>query len=63
MAFNCNGIGCNTPGDCESCRQTNCEKTYNCDICGEKLEDEYWQIDGNDYCENCLTENYQRTIL
>lgn len=57
MALRCNGHD----QDCDNCtRCGGCEKYVECDVCGCDCGDEYYEIDGNDYCQDCMKENFRR---
>lgn len=63
MSKNCNGKGCNGALDCDNCRQTNeCNIQVFCDICGEEIYEDYYDIDGDDVCEECLNDKYRRSV-
>ena len=49
-------------GDCDNCTQTNCKQVLVCDSCGEAIYDTYYDIDGEHYCEECLDNNFKRSI-
>lgn len=57
MARRCNG----PDQDCDNCtRSGECNKYIECDYCGSDCVEEYYEIDGNDYCEECMKENFRR---
>lgn len=63
MSKSCNGIGCNGALDCDNCRQTNgCDIRIYCDYCSEEIYETYYHIDGEDICEDCLKELYEREV-
>lgn len=33
-----------------------------CDYCGKHVDDHYYYIDGEIYCEDCLRENFYRSV-
>lgn len=63
MSKQCNGKGCNGAWDCDNCRQTDCEKAVVCDDCGAELYDEFFEIDGDDLCMDCLCDRYREVIF
>lgn len=54
----CNG----NYGDCDRCTKTNCYTWYECDVCGEIIDDNYYDIDGEHYCSECLNNEFKRSI-
>lgn len=63
MSKSCNGIGCSGALDCDNCRQTNgCNIRTYCDHCNEEIYETYYHIDGEDICEDCLKELYERSV-
>ena len=57
MARRCNGPDQN----CDNCTYGgDCESYIECDICGGDCGEEYYEIDGEDICENCLKEHFRR---
>ena len=63
--YRCNGIGCSSAWNCDECRQTGpCEKKVVCDVCGKELcEGEmFFDTPWEHLCEECMTEEYGRTI-
>ena len=62
MAISCNCKGGNGALDCDNCRQTgDCDKVITCDICGNECYEYYYDVDGNEVCEDCI-HNYRRSI-
>lgn len=54
----CNGVD---NGDCDNCRNRHCEEWIECDICGEKIYDEYYYCcDDGDYHTECFEEAHRR---
>lgn len=63
MSKSCNGISCNGTLDCDNCRQANgCNIRTYCDHCGEEICETYYHINGEDICEDCLKELYEREV-
>lgn len=63
MAKSCNGIGCNGAWDCDNCRQTHdCDQRVTCDLCDGDCGDTWYEIDGDDICEDCLNNEYKRSF-
>lgn len=59
MALRCNG----PDQDCDNCtRCGGCEKYVECDYCGGDCGDEFYEIDGDDVCEDCLKEHFRRIV-
>lgn len=59
MARRCNG----PDQDCDNCtRSGECNKYIECDYCGGDCGDEYYEIDGEDICEDCLKTHYRRMV-
>ena len=59
MAFRCNG----PDQDCDNCtRCGGCEKYVECDVCGEYCSDSYYEINGEEICEDCMKENFRRIV-
>lgn len=57
MALRCNGPN----QDCDNCTLCgDCGSYVECDICGCDCGDEYYKLDGNDICEDCLKEQFRR---
>lgn len=53
---------CATPGyPCigDSCPNRRVLHTY-CDICGEDIEGDVYEDDGEDLCEDCLKEKFKK---
>ena len=58
----CNCMGGNGSFDCDNCRNTgDCEKTVVCDICGNEVYDDFYEINDSDICEDCL-DCYRRSV-
>ena len=38
------------------------ESFPHCDCCGEVIYEYLWEIDGETYCEDCLNENFRRSV-
>lgn len=58
----CNARGC-SPWDCDNCRTSReCDKTVICDICGGECDEYYYRIDGDDYCIDCLNDEFREQI-
>ena len=63
MAIHCNGKGCNGALDCDNCHQTNgCNVTVTCDRCDCEIYEDYYEIEGEEICEDCLAEHYKRSV-
>ncbi len=47
-------------GDCDNCCTRYCREWIECDECGEEINsDEYYRVDGNDYCIDCFERNHE----
>ena len=45
-----------------SCPLRNAEYYY-CDKCGEEIDpDEIYEVDGEDYCEECLKKEFRKVV-
>ena len=42
-----------------ACPNRNVE-VYYCDECGEELDDDIYDVDGEELCEECLKERFRR---
>lgn len=42
-----------------ACSLRNVEVHY-CDKCGEEIEDDIYEVDGEELCEDCLKEMFRR---
>lgn len=63
MSISCNGLGCKGTLDCDNCRQTHgCNVTVTCDLCGNEIYEDYYEIEGDEICEDCLAEHYKRSV-
>ena len=53
---------CAVPG--YPCRGSFCPNrnvpVYYCDKCGEEIEDDIYEVDGEELCEECLKEMFRR---
>ena len=57
-------LGCAVPGyPCrgKSCPNRNVE-VYYCDKCGEEIEGDIYEADGEDLCEECLKEMFRKEL-
>jgi hypothetical protein len=54
-------VGCPSEMGClgNSCPNRNVERYY-CDVCGEELDDEIYEVDGEDLCIECLKERFRK---
>lgn len=63
MSKFCNGKGCFSAWDCDNCHNSGeCVKSVECDICGEECDENYYDINGNDYCRDCMENLFQRSV-
>ncbi len=63
MSRQCNGKGCRIAWDCDCCYQINgCNKHIVCDECGAELYDDFYEVEGDDLCLECLISRYRQTI-
>lgn len=46
----------------DSCPYSNVEHRY-CDKCDEEIGKEYYDVDGEELCEECLKERFRATEL
>jgi hypothetical protein len=61
--IHCNGKGCNGALDCDNCSQSgSCDIHVYCDQCGCDCYDYYYEIDGEELCEDCVNELYRHNV-
>jgi hypothetical protein len=55
-------VGCAVPA--YPCRGESCPlrkvKVHYCDKCGEELDDEIFEVDGEELCEECLKDKFRK---
>ena len=55
---------CAAPG--YPCRGSDCPnmhvKIHCCDICGEEIVDDVYDVDGDELCEECLKERFRKDL-
>ena len=56
-------VGCAAPG--YPCRGSDCPnrhvEVHYCDKCGYELEEDIYEVDGEELCEECLKEKFLKT--
>ena len=54
-------VGCPKKIGCRgsACPNQNVKVTY-CDICGEEIQDEIYEVNGQDLCEECLKDMFRK---
>jgi hypothetical protein len=56
-----NCVDCGRPERCGSCKLHKYTPHYYCDICGHLLdEDNHYIVNNQDYCEECLLNEFKR---
>ena len=56
-------VGCPPERGClgDSCPNRNVKVTY-CDCCGYEIEEDVYEVDGEDLCEDCLKEKFKKEV-
>lgn len=54
-------VGCPSERGClgDGCPNRNVE-VYYCDQCGYEIEDDVYEVDGEDLCEDCLKNTFKK---
>ena len=51
-------VGCGLPCIGDACPYRNAEHRY-CDKCNDEIGDDYYDVDGEELCEDCLKERFR----
>ena len=43
-------------------QQAELEKLPQCDYCGVHIDDYYYEIDNENFCESCLNEHFRKRV-
>ena len=55
-------VGCGLPCIGDSCPLRHVEHRY-CDKCDEEIGGDYYDVDGEELCEDCLKERFRVTVI